>query len=254
MTVLRVHVTGTVLLVSDDSGVERMVDEQSLPGRQGRLLVAMLAIEHRRPVSREELAGELWADDPPPSWDLAVRSLISKTRTAIARLGIDPISGSFGAYRWQMTPDTWLDFDEALAAIHRAESALRAGSSSVAAGDALVSAVITGHTFLPGIESPWIDRQRSRLVDVRIRALTVTGETWLHHGDHAEAARDAARILDLDPYREVAIRLAIRAYCEMGDRATAAHAYERFKQRLAEDLGVEPTSETADLWLDLASR
>ena len=254
MTVLRVHVTGTVLLVADDLGVERMIDERALPGRQGRLMVAMLAIEHRRPVSRGELAEELWPDDPPPSWDLAIRSLISKTRTAFERLGIDPITGAFGAYRWRMAPDTWLDFDEAVAAIHRAESALRAGSHDIAAGEALVAGVIAGHAFLPGIESPWIDRQRTRLLDIRIRALAVTGEAWLHHGDHAEAARDAVRILDLDPYREAAIRLAIRAYCEMGDRATAARAYERFQSRLADDLGVAPTSDTADLWRDLASR
>ena len=213
----------------------------------------MLAIEHRRSVSRDELAEELWADEPPPSWDLAVRSLVSKTRTVVARLGIDPISGAFGAYRWQMTPDTWLDVDEAVAAIHRAEAALRAGSHAAAAGDALVAATIAGHRFLPGVESPWVERQWVRLLDIRIRALAVTGEAWLHHGDHAEAARDAERILDLDPYREVAIRLAIRAYCAMGDRATAARTYERFRRGLADDLGVAPTAETVDLWSALAS-
>lgn len=256
MTEVRIHVTGSVQLVRESDGPTPavLVDERSLPGRQGRLVLVMLAIEHRRPVGRDELAEELWAGEPPPAWDLAVRSLVSKTRAAIAPLGVDPIDGGFGAYRWRMSSDTWLDLEEAIAAVHRAESALRSGSVTAAAGDALVAAVIAGRPFLAGIDSPWVERQRDRLLDIRLRALACSGEVWLHQGDQAEAARDAARVLDLDPYRESAVRLGIRAHVAMGDRATAARMYDTFRRRLAEDLGVEPTTETAALWRDLADR
>ena len=256
MAGLRIYVTGSIQVLHDDAGPRRarVLDERALPGRQGRLVLAMLAIEHRRPVSRDELAEELWPDELPTSWDLAVRSVVSKVRAAIARLDADPIGGAFGAYRWHLSSDDWLDFEEAAAAVHRAEAALRTGTAAAAAGDALAAAAIAGHPFLAGIDSPWVLRQRERRLEVRLRALASTGEVWLRGGDHAEAARDAERVLELDPYREAAMRLAIRAYTAMGDRATAARAYDRFRRRLVDDLGVEPTAETVDLWRESSAR
>jgi DNA-binding SARP family transcriptional activator len=45
------------------------IDEASLPGQQGRLALAYLLVEHRRPVPRDELADLLWAGEPPGSWE-----------------------------------------------------------------------------------------------------------------------------------------------------------------------------------------
>ncbi|HRV60034.1 MAG TPA: hypothetical protein P5138_05350, partial [Solirubrobacterales bacterium] len=39
---------------------------ESLPGRQGRLLFAFLALNRRRPVRRDELVEALWADEGLP--------------------------------------------------------------------------------------------------------------------------------------------------------------------------------------------
>ena len=121
MTPLRIYVTGTIQVIReyDEPGPPLIVGESVLPGRQGRLVLAMLAIEHRRPVSRGELAEELWPGDPPPSWDLGVRAIVSKTRSAIARLGVDPIEGAFGAYRWIMATQSWLDIEEAERRVRR---------------------------------------------------------------------------------------------------------------------------------------
>lgn len=40
--------------------------ETALPGRQGRLLFAYLAVNRQRSVSRDELADALWASGRPP--------------------------------------------------------------------------------------------------------------------------------------------------------------------------------------------
>ena len=150
---VRIFVTGSLLVVWEGSGAEAppRVDEPMLPGRQGRLVLAMLAVEHRRQVSREELAEQLWPADLPRAWDVAVRAVISKTRASLEHLGTPLIDGAFGAYRWRMPPDGWLVFDESMAAVHRAESALRAGDLAGAAGDGLAAAVISGRPFLAGI-------------------------------------------------------------------------------------------------------
>src|SRR5262245_40231495 len=71
---LRVYLAGNVCL---ERG-EVLLPERALPGPQGRLVVAFLAAESGRPVGRDEIAGELWPEELPRSWETALRSIVSK--------------------------------------------------------------------------------------------------------------------------------------------------------------------------------
>lgn len=146
-----------------------------------------------------------------------------------------------------MPPHGWIDVEEAAAAVHRAEAALLAADWRTAASDGLVAAVIAARPFLTGLDSPWIERQRERLLAIRLRALDCTGDVWLRKGDAGEAAREAGRCLQLDPYHEPAVRRLMRAAAASGDHAAVARAYDAFRQRLNDELGVEPAPETTDL-------
>lgn len=66
-----------------------VVDEQRFPGRQGRLVFAYLLAEQGRPVPRGELAGALWADTPPATWEKALSVLVSKLRAVLTECGLD---------------------------------------------------------------------------------------------------------------------------------------------------------------------
>src|SRR5260370_35697638 len=74
----------------------------------------MLVVERKHPVSRDQLAGELWPDGLPRSWETALRAVISKVRTAFARAGLEPrmIDSAFGCYQLH-TGDTDIDFEAA---------------------------------------------------------------------------------------------------------------------------------------------
>jgi DNA-binding SARP family transcriptional activator len=210
----------------------------------------MLAAEHRRAVRRDELADELWPDAVPDSWETAVRVLVSRLRAALdtvaeTRGGL--IASSAGTYQLRLPADGWVDLDEAAAAVHRAEAQLASGMVDRAGADALVASMIAGRGFLPGLDGRWVGETRERLLDLRIRALVCLAEVWLARGDAAQAARDAQAIVDLDPYREGAHRLLMRAHVAAGDRSSAARAYQACRTRLAEDLGVEPAPETMAL-------
>jgi DNA-binding SARP family transcriptional activator len=243
---LRIHVIGDVSVGRDD----RLVGQADLHGPQGRLVLAMLAVEHRRPVGRDELAEELWPDTMPSSWDTAVRVLVSKLRSALETLGeprSDLITSSAGAYQLRLRTDDWIDLDEAAAAIHRAETALSTEAIDAAGSDALVVSMIASRGFLPGMDSPWVSTIRERVLDLRVRALICLAEVWLARWDFGQAVRDAEVIVELDPYREAAHRLLMRAHAAAGDRAAAARAFRACRGRLAEDLGVEPAPETIAL-------
>ena len=107
--------------------------------------------------------------------------------------------------------------------------------------------MIATRPFLPGADGPWAGATRDRVAEIHLRALQVLAEVWLAKGDHGQAARDAESLLRLDPYRETAHRLLMRTHAAAGDRAAAARAYQRCREVLADDLGVDPAPETVDL-------
>jgi DNA-binding SARP family transcriptional activator len=230
-------------------GPNGLTSEDAFPGRQGRLCFARLVAEHGRPVSVDGLADDLWPDALPPAWDTALRAIVSKLRRILSRSGIAgaEIAAGSGTYRLDLPADAWVDLDAAADAIHRAETAEGRGEHDDACGWALAARAIAARPLLPGLDSPWLQRQRQRLDDTLLRALICLSGIWLARGDLVLAVRDAELAIDLDPYREVSHRLAIRAHLEAGDQGAAMRAYERCRQLLRGELGIEPAPETTAL-------
>ena len=166
----------------------------------------------------------------------------------IARVGTPAaLTSTSGAYALQLPAGTWLDLDAATEAIHRSETALSDRKLSGACGWALVARAIASRPLLPGEEADWLERLRRHMADVRLRSLECLAEVWIAQGDAALAARDAAEAIEIDPYRESAHRLLIRAYLSARDRGAAARALEACRRVFEEELGVTPSPDTLDL-------
>jgi DNA-binding SARP family transcriptional activator len=199
-------------------------------------------------VPQADLADDLWSTDWPPAWQVALRALLSRVRTTLGWVGAaDALVSRAGAYELRLPADAWLDTDAASQTIHRAETSLSDGDRATACGWALAARAIASRPLLPGEEGEWLDDLRRRLVDVRLRALECLGEIWLAQGDARLAARDAAEAIGLDPYRESAHRLLIRAHLASGERGAAIRAYEACRALFQAELGVQPAPETTSL-------
>jgi len=246
---LRIYLTGDVTLESSRGYLR----QDRFPGAQGRLVFALLAAEHDRAVSRGEIEAELWPDGAPASAETALRAIVSKVRRALADTDLDgqALAHAFAAYRLHLPPDSWVDVRAAADAIHRAEPAIRDGELQEAVGWGRAAATISSRPFLPSADGPWAHAWRERLRDIRVRSLDVLATAWLTTGDAAQAARDAEAAIAIEPYREPSYRLLIRALDAMGDRADALRAYERLRDRLANDLGSDPSPETQELHLEI---
>jgi DNA-binding SARP family transcriptional activator len=247
---IRIYLAGN--LAVERSGV--LVPETAFPGTQGRLVFAILAIEHARAVLREELAEELWGEQTPKAWDTALRAIVSKLRTALGPVGLggtEMLANALGCYQLKLPPDVWIDVEVATDAAHRAESALRRGRPNEANGWSVAAASITMRPFLPGADGPWAARRRAQMNDVRIRALECRGEILIRKGDHALAVHDAETVVELEPFRETGYRLLMRAHTEAGNPAEALRVYERCRRVLADELGTSPSPQTEAVYLDL---
>lgn len=242
---LRIYLTGELCV---ESG-RLLVREQRLPRRQGRLAFAYLVGERHRAVSRDELAELLWPDSPPPAWEGAVSALVSKLRSLLAEVGLgrDVIASSFGCYHVKLPAGAWVDTEAALAAVHEAEGALRAGTPHRAYVPTVVAAAILRRPFLPGADGAWIDSQRDALRAALVRTLDCRAELHVWNCEPSLALRAAAEAVRLEPYRETGYQRLVRIHLAMGNRAEALRTYELCRRLLAEELGTRPTADTEAL-------
>jgi len=249
---LRCYLTGRVGL---EAGGALVVNERGFRGRQERAAFAYLVCERARPVTREELAGVLWPDDPPPAWSTALSAIISRLRSLLdvqeLRALDVSISRGFGQYRLFLPAGTWVDVEAATHAIDAAEAAIRAARPRDAFSPAAVADNIARRPFLSGDEEGWIGRERERLARIRVRALDCLCNVWLDAGDGALAIEAASETVALDPYRESGHRLLMRAHALAGNPAGAVQAYHRLRDRLVSDLGTDPSPETEAVYLEI---
>ena len=221
--------------------------------RQGRVAFAYLAMEHDRPIPREELADAIWLDGLPPAWEGALSSIISKLRTLLKRLGpaAPEITIASGSHQLRAPSAPWIDVEVAESSIDEAEGLLRNDRARRAWGPANVAAAIASRPFLPREEFEWVEKRRRVLQDVHLRSLECLSEIAFKNGEFPLAARIAAEAVEREPFREAGYRRLIRVHQAMGNRAEAVLAYDLCRRRLAEELGVGPSSETHALYLAL---
>lgn len=212
--------------------------EPRLPSRQGRLLFAYLALNRDRAAGRDELMDALWPYATPPTAPSALTVLVSKLRAA---LGADILSGR-SELRLNLPANVRIDVEEALAAVHDAQSAIAVGAWSRAWGPALRAQFIARRRLLPEHDTPWLDQWRQRLDDVHDRALEAYAASCLGIGgaELPGAERAARNLLERSPLRETGYALLMDALAAQGNVGEAMRIYDRARTMLDRELGITP--------------
>jgi class 3 adenylate cyclase len=241
---VRVYLTGRIA-VETPTG---LADEADFPGRQGRLAFSYLALRAQRPVARDALADAVWLSAPPPAWDSALKSVISKLRTMLDAIGLSrAITSVSGCYQLRLPVDTWIDLEACTRAVDVAEAAMRRGEIERTWSEATVATAIARRPFLPGEDAPWVEDVRVATRAAHVRALDALAEVWLARGNAPLAISAAAEAVGLEPFRETGYRLLMQAHALAGNRAEAIRTYERCARVLQDELGVDPDPQTTAL-------
>jgi len=224
MPAIEVRLLGTFRVFVDG-------DERVIGAPKQRALVAALALR-AAPRSRDSLVADLWPDSDEERGRQNLRHALYKIN-AIAEL----TAATHGALR--ISADVTVDTREF-------ERAAGTGTD-----DGLRRAIaLYAGDLCPEIEG--VDGESER---VRLRGLFASaGETLAarridHDPDDAE--RIARRVIEVDPYREEAHRILLRALAQRDDLAAAALHYKRLTTILRDELGVEPSAETKRLYASL---
>jgi SARP family transcriptional regulator, regulator of embCAB operon len=239
-----IQLCGRVVVVLDGRRVE-----ERLPGRQGRLLFTYLAVNRRRPATRDELIDALWPGEAPAGAETSLSALLSKLRSAF---GAERLTGR-SSLSLELGDDAWVDLEAASDALHRAESAVAREAWAEAWGPARVAQHIAKRRFLPGEDAPWIEEMRRDLEETYLRSLELAASASLGiGGSELDTAERTARALVKEaPYRESGHRLLMQALAVRGNSAEAVQVYERLRQLLRDELGVSPSAPTQALHREL---
>jgi SARP family transcriptional regulator, regulator of embCAB operon len=229
----RIQLCGRFVLELDGQRIEA-----ALPSRQGRLLFAYLALNRDRAAPRDELVDALWPYATPAAAPSALTVLVSKLRSA---LGPEMLSGRT-ELRLNLSPDTRIDVEDALAAVHEAQSAVALGAWKRAWGPALRAQFIARRPLLPEHDTPWLDQWRQRLDDIHDQALEAYAASCLGIGgtELPAAERTARRLLERSPLRETGYALLMNALAAQGNVAEAMRVYDRARTTLDQELGITP--------------
>jgi DNA-binding SARP family transcriptional activator/tetratricopeptide (TPR) repeat protein len=213
--------------------------ESGLRGKQVRLLLAYLLLNRGRPVGREELIGAMWPVGAPASQDAALRTLLSRVRSAV---GANALSG-----REELTlalPEpVWVDIEAAATELGRAQQALDRGDARGAWALAQVPLNIAGRRLLPGSQAGWLEPARRELEDIRLQALEVIGRAGLGMGSAqvGSVERSARALIKAEPYRESGYVLLMDALAMRGNVAEGLRVFEQLRGLLRDELGTTPS-------------
>ncbi|GHB97937.1 MULTISPECIES: AfsR/SARP family transcriptional regulator [Streptomyces rochei group] len=219
---------------------ERAGDALALKGPRHRAVLARLILARRRVVPLDRLVRDLW-EEPPPRAVGAVRTFVGDLRRALepdrpprapARLLVTEGPG----YALRAAPDdvdAWR-FEAAVAEADRLPAAQ--------APDRLRAALAQwrGPAYAEFAGEEWTRGERSRLTELRLRAVERRAEILVDLGRAAEAVPDLDAHLTEHPWREEAWRLLALALYRTGRQADALAVLRRARDLLARHLGVDP--------------
>uniref|UniRef100_UPI0012FB36F7 BTAD domain-containing putative transcriptional regulator n=1 Tax=Nocardia otitidiscaviarum TaxID=1823 RepID=UPI0012FB36F7 len=222
-----------------------------LKGPRHRAVLARLLVARGRVVSVARLIDDLW-DDPPEQAVGAIQTFVAALRRAL-----EPDRPPRRPARVLVTepPGYALRIDPAQVDAGRFELAVRAGGDLLDAGDATGAATTIdaalalwrGPAYAEFAEFPWARAEINRLDDLRLLAVEQRARAHIDSGDPTATVAALEAHLHEHPLRERAWWLLALALYRGGRQADALTALRTVRERLRDELGVDPGPDLRDL-------
>ena len=223
------------------------VTQGSFGGIKPRQVLEVLATEHTRPVSKDELAEALWEGTPPASYAATLESYVAVVRRGLEGVGVPRRVVQTVNNGYVLTGEVSVDLTEVNERITRALDAnsgtayrvVSRGLTTLRIGDLVASSPYASYAIAAREEL------RSRLA----HALRWGAEGALDAGETARALLLARQAQALEPVSDATEQVVMRALVALDARSDALREYADFRQRLRSELGVEPSRTTQSWYL-----
>lgn len=223
-------------------------EDLRLSQRRGRNVLAMLLASHGHPLSAERLTDQLWAGQPPSRGTSALQVVISQLRAVVEprrppRAPATHLISSSAGYALRASDDSvdvWCFEAEARRAL--AASPLECVMSSAAA-----LAWWQGMPYADCAETDLVQAEVTRLLQLRLAMIEARADALLHLGHPGMVASELTELVEQHPFRErLWSQLAISQFQTLR-QADALATLRTVRERLADELGVDPSTELRTL-------
>ncbi|TLG14892.1 AfsR/SARP family transcriptional regulator [Nocardia cyriacigeorgica] len=235
---MQIKMLGPLEIRTDDGGLI------AIPGARLRALLIALALEPGRAVAKTKLIDWIWGEQPPADAANALQALVSRLRRVLPDGAVDVQAGG---YRLAVEPSAVdaVRFDQLLDQARGGDDAQQArllreavelwrGAAMQDLGDSDdVAAVVTRYDGL------------------RLSAMEDLYEAEIRLGRGAELVTELTDLVAQHPVRERLAGSLMRALAAAGRGPEALTVFQRTRETLADELGVDPSPELSALHVAL---
>lgn len=219
------------------------------PGGKTEQLLSYLAMHPRYGVPRATIVEQIWPDVPAPLAGQSLNTLMYslKSQLSDALAGQPPIVHRHTHYSLNLSGGVQVDVVEF-------ESATRAGNRLLSEGStqAAINAYEHAVTLYAGDLAAGSDvselLERERLRAACLTTLARLADAHFELANYDQARLTADRLLAVDPCREDAHRMVMRAYVRSGARAQALRQYKLCALILRDEYDAAPEPATTSLF------
>ena len=230
-----------------------------------RALLAYLAVESDRPHRRDGLAGLFWPERTERQAHLNLNQALSNLRFAIGDRSAEPPILAISRESIQFNRSSEVDIDvfsftdrltNQMYHRHRQPNVCKYCINQLRAAVSIYRGNFLERFYIedcPEFEA-WVSFKQEWYRWRALDALARLADYFEHREEYSEVQRCALQQLALEPWREVAHRQLMRALALSGQRPAALMQYQRCLQMLDYELGVEPETETTQLYEQILKR
>ena len=220
--------------------VELHRDGECIPVRRGKTteVLVRLALEAGVMVRTERLIEDLWADQAVGTARNVLQTKVSRLRRALG----DPalVTGTSSGYTLEVDPSA-VDALEVLRLAEQAAAFRGAGDPSAVLETCTTALALFGGEILSAAgDGDWVIPYRARLEEVRLGLVEDQLAARLDLGASSEVIGELEGLVSEHPLREGLWALLMVALYRDGRQADALATYQRARNRLADELGLDP--------------
>jgi DNA-binding SARP family transcriptional activator/tetratricopeptide (TPR) repeat protein len=217
---------------------------------RNRSLLAILLARANDLISVEQLVDELWPESPPAEARALVRGYVSRIRRALRDSpAADRLITRKPGYLMRVEEDE-LDvhrFEKLVAEARTAQQAGQLGRCAAAFRQA--HDLWRGTPFADLPHTPTVAATATRLAELRLATLEELYDAVLADGQDSGIVAELTDLVAQHPLRERFVAQLMLALHRGGRTADALNAYQQARQRLADDIGIDPGAELQRLQL-----
>ncbi|GAA1848525.1 BTAD domain-containing putative transcriptional regulator [Microbacterium koreense] len=219
------------------------IDGLTLSPRE-RTILAALIVTRAAAVTVDELADACWGERPPPTWRQQVHNAIARIRSHVGPECVRTVGTGYALGIDRASIDA-TQFEDAVTEA-RAHG-LRGAHDRAAAAYRRALALWRGEPFEDVAEWGPARTEAARLAELRASGEEELIEARVRSGEDRTVIADAERLVHEHPLREQRWAVLALANYRADRQADALEVLRSARERLAEDLGVEPGRSLSDL-------